>query len=709
MKQVMVRRGVVALEDVPAPVVEPGTVVVTVDHSCISVGTELSGIRASATPLWKKAVQQPQKVKRVVDVAASQGLDAARQLIAGASSSGAATGYSASGTVTAVGAGIEDLHPGDRVACAGAQSAHHAQVIRVSRNLTVPVPDGLAMSHASTVTLGAIALQGVRRATPTLGETFVVIGLGVLGQLVAQILKANGCRVIGIDLDGDRVRMATELGMAVGLGDTHDDDIAQVERLTDGLGADGVIITASTSSDVVVSDAFRMCRRKGRVVLVGDVGLDIDRNDLYAKELDFFISTSYGPGRYDQRYEEHGVDYPIAYVRWTENRNMGEYLRLVAEGRVDVAPLIGATFPLADVEDAYASVSGDRPSIMALLDYGGAALEDVRMVPNPSARPAGTGAIGVAVIGAGGFATSMHLPNIVAMKDEVDLRAIVSRTGHTAMETARRFGAGYAATELAKVLGDDSVDLLVVTTRHDTHASIALEGLQAGKHVLLEKPMALTRDELEQLVGFYEDEVDDKPILLTGFNRRFSAYGQRLAELTSQRSNPMVIDYRMNAGAIPLDHWVQTPEGGGRNLGEACHIYDLFTFLTGSRVESVQARGIRPQSAGYVATDNFATTIGFADGSIATLTYTALGSSEHAKERMEVFVDGRVIELDDYRRLSVTGQSDDLKSSTSQKGHREELQRLVAAVRAGGEWPIPLWQQTQATDIALRVEHQIRR
>lgn len=710
MKQVLVRRGQVVVEEVPAPLVEPGTVLVRVDHSCISVGTELSGVRASATPLWKRAMRNPEKVRQVVGSVASEGIAATRAKVQGKLAAGEPTGYSASGTVIGVGVGVSDLLVGDRVACAGAQAAHHAEIIRVPRNLVVPIPDGLGFPEASTVTLGAIALQGVRRAAPTLGETFVVIGLGVLGQLSAQLLRANGCRVIGVDLDSGRVALARRLGMDVGLDTAGEDQTAEVSRLTDGIGADGVIITAATPSDAVVSAAFRFCRKKGRVVLVGDVGLDLNRADFYQKELDFLISSSYGPGRYDRRYEEEGLDYPVGYVRWTENRNMAEYLRLLAEGRVSVEELIRVRHPLDEAPAAYAAIARgeDRP-LTVLLSYpapSGAAEPEARPVPNPVAARTRAGRIRVGLIGAGGFAKGMHLPNMRALKDTYELRAVASRSGHNAAATARQFGAAYSTTEYRQVIEDPDIDLVLIATRHDLHARIAVEALERRKNVLVEKPLALSQAELDSIVAFF-DAAGDRPvpILLTGFNRRFSRYATRMAEVVRARTNPMILDYRMNAGYVPLGEWVHGPEGGGRNLGEACHIYDLFTFLTGARVVDVDAHAIRPATAYYSARDNFVASMTFEDGSVATLTYTALGAKEHPKERLDVFVDGRVLSLDDYERLAVAGAKvAPVTSRTPEKGQREELEALARAIRDGGEWPIQLWQQVQATQIALRVE-----
>ena len=697
------------VDEVPAPCVEPGTVLVRLDHSCISVGTEMSGIRASAVPLWKRAARQPEKVTRVLRAVVAQGLASTLSEIEGKLAAGEPTGYSAAGVVLEIGAGVDDLRPGARVACAGSQCAHHAEVVCVPRNLTVPIPGNLEFAEASTVTLGAIALQGVRRAAPTLGETFVVIGLGILGQLTSQLLRAHGCRVIGTDLDASRIQLALDLGMHVGINPGDADEVEQAARLTHGVGADGVIITAATPSDAVISGAFRMCRKKGRVVVVGDVGLNLNRSDIYAKELDLFISTSYGPGRYDKGYEERGLDYPIAYVRWTENRNMEEYLRLLAERRLTIARLITATYPIERATEAYQALelNGSR-SLMVLLSYPrdstGAA---TRVVRNPRARPSRPGRLRVALVGAGGFAKGMHLPNLRSLPEEYQLHAVVSRTGHNAAATAKQFGAAYATTEFHRVLADPDVDLVLIATRHNLHATQALQALRAGKHVLVEKPLALSQLELDSITGFFESRPDDAatPVLLTGFNRRFSVYARQIVELIRDRSNPVILNYRMNAGHLPADHWVHTEEGGGRNRGEACHIYDLFTYITGSRVTAVQAHSIIPQTGFYSASDNFVATMTFEDGSVATLTYTALGSRDYPKEQMEVFVEGKVLHLDDYRKLSVTGaRTKGVSTSTTEKGQKEELKALARAIRQGGEWPIPLWQQAQATEIALAVE-----
>ncbi len=708
MKQVIIRQGAAVVEEVPAPQVEARTVLVRVEKSCISVGTEMLGVRSSGMPLWKKAMQHPERLKKVVQIAASQGITQAKNAVAGKLGRGSATGYSAAGVVVAVGEGIDDIRLGGRVACAGAQCAYHAEMIRVPRNLLVRVPEGLPLREASSVALGAIAMQGVRRANPALGENFVVVGLGVLGQLVVQLLKANGCRVIGVDLDSSRVQLATELGMEVGLLPEDGPSIQQVVRVTDGIGADGAIITAATPSDEVLATAFKMCRKKGRVVLVGDVGLNINRSDIYAKEIDFFISTSYGPGRYDSRYEEDGIDYPVSYVRWTENRNMSEYLRLVADGRVRIEPLTGKTFSIDEARAAYDSLKaeGTKP-LMVFLHHPDRDLElvQVKKVLNPTARPLISPRVRFAVVGAGGFAQAVHLPNIKSLAKIAHLQAVVSRTGHNATATCRQFGANYAATDYAEVIRDPEVDAVVITTRHDLHARMALEALNAGKHVLVEKPLALTMEELAAIEAFYEaHRGDTAPLLLTGFNRRFSKYMRSIKRITDRRSNPMLVSYRMNAGYVPLDHWTHLAEGGGRNRGEACHIYDLFTFLTGAKVVQVTAQNIRPTTAHYSRKDNFSATLTFEDGSVASLIYTALGCGDYPKEHLEIYVDGKVIRMTDYMKIEYFGVSGEkLSSPAPDKGQRTELAEFIHDVQSG-RWTVPLWQQIQATEIALKVE-----
>lgn len=707
MKQIIVRTGAVRLAEVPAPMLEPGTVLVKTYRSCISIGTEMSGLKSSGASLWQRALRQPQNVKKVFDMLRSDGLKNTRRLVQDRLSAEQPTGYSLSGVVVAVGEGIEDCSPGDRVACAGSQCAFHAEFVRIPRNLLVHMPNNVGFDEASSVALGAIAMQGVRRANPTLGETFVVLGLGAIGQLTMQLLKANGCRVIGVDLDRSRLALAQSLGMDCGIHPEDGCDVQSILRLSNGIGADGVIITAASPSDEIVSTAFQMCRKKARVVLVGDVGLSLQRSDFYMKELDFLISTSYGPGRYDRTYEEDGLDYPVDQVRWTENRNMSEYLRLLSNGSVDVKCMIDAVYDVNKASDAYESLqTNNAKPLMVLISYPSDSAhtgQSIKLLASSKINPSDR--IRIALIGAGGFAKSMHLPNLEDLKSEYVLHAVVSRTGHNAASTAQRFGANYCTTDYREVLADKDIDAVIIATRHDTHASIALEALQAGKHVLLEKPLALKEGDLAAIEAFFATPSGDKPVLLTGFNRRFSPYAQRIAGLIGERSNPMIINYRMNAGYIPLDHWVHSAQGGGRNRGEACHIYDLFTFFTDSTVTRIKASALVPKTGYYSPSDNFVANIEFEDGSLATLTYTALGAKDYPKEMMDIFVDGKVVSLEDYRRMTIEGlRQKPFATRISEKGQSEELLAFANAVKGKSEWPIPLWQQLQATRISFEVD-----
>ncbi len=712
MKQVFIRQGQVSVEDVAAPEVSANTILVQVMYSCISVGTEMSGVRMSGAPLWRRALQQPEQVKMVLEKIATEGLSRTKDAVSRKLAEGMAPGYSAAGIVLEVGGNIADIRLGDRVACAGAGVASHAEIIRVPRNLIVPVPDGLELSEASTVTLGAIALQGVRRGLPTLGESFIVIGLGVLGQLTCQMLKANGCRVVGADLDRGRIQTALENGIDAGLHPDDGDGVEQVFRLTEGIGADGVIVTAATPSDEVLSTAFKMCRKKGRVVLVGDVGLNMKRGDIYQKELDFFVSTSYGPGRYDSTYEEEGADYPVAYVRWTENRNMHEYLRQVASGSIKLSNLISDIYDVADASIAYEALKNNESKpMMLLLKYPQVAqqLDEIaRVIPNPSASAARKGVVRIAVIGAGGFAKGVHLPNIKSLPDLFHLQAIVSGSGSNAKNTANQFNANFSSTDYSSVLESPDVDAVLICTRHNLHAEMVVRALNAGKHVMVEKPLALSQEELDKIVKFYDEHKENPPVLLTGFNRRFSPHAVAIKEILDQRSNPMIINYRMNAGYIPLDHWVHTSEGGGRNIGEACHIYDLFTYFAGSKVVDVSAKSIHPATSHYSNSDNFVAMISFDDGSVATLTYTALGNKSHPKEKVDIYVDGKVLSFDDYMTAKFIGDKRTPKNfKHAEKGQLQEIKAFATAIKNGGKWPIELWEQVQATNIATLVEKEI--
>jgi predicted dehydrogenase/threonine dehydrogenase-like Zn-dependent dehydrogenase len=716
MKQVLIQNGKIIIADIPAPPPKTGNILVRVAYSLISTGTEVGIVEAAAKSIFSIALEQPEKVRKVVDMLQQQGLDKTLSKIREKTSMPLQLGYSCVGVVLASGQQNGEAHslfyPGEWVACAGAGLANHAEIVSVPRHLVARVPEGCDPKSAASVTLGAIALQGVRRAEPRLGDHIAGIGLGLLGQLTVQLLQASGCQVIGFDLDLERVRLARTLGASECYHAGENNPVEIVNRLTANIGADGVIITAASSSDAIVQQAMQMARKKGKVVVVGAVGLGLKRSPFYEKEIDFLISTSYGPGRYDPVYEEQGHDYPYAYVRWTENRNMQEYLRLIANNKVQVLPILEQEYPVEEAAAAFTSLLGEgRKPLGVLLRYSRADVGGSKLVQHVTInhRAKTQGRIGVALIGAGSFAKAVHLPNLEKLDKNYDLRMVVSSTGVNAKAAAERFGAPIASTRQEDALADSSVDLLLISTRHDTHASLALRGLQAGKHVLVEKPLALTESELTAFEEFYACSGENLPVLMTGFNRRFSPYARKIHSYLAKRKDPCILNYRMNAGYIPLDHWVHSAEGGGRNLGEACHIYDLFTYLIGSKVVSVQATSLRPASGYYSARDNFIATLAFEDGSLATLTYTALGSNQYPKEKLEVFSEGLVLELDDYKRLALYDGKHSvlLETRQAEKGHMEELCALAETLLEGGERPIPFWQQIQATKIAIIVEKQL--
>jgi predicted dehydrogenase len=613
MKQVLIRKGEVVVEEVPAPLGGEGSVLVEVRYSLISVGTEISGVAASGGSLLQKALKQPEKVKKVGNMAKTEGISKTIAKVKGELDSEHPTGYSCAGVVIDAGKNIKDIKIGDKVACAGAGKANHAEIVSVPRNIVVRVPDNLELREAASVTLGSIAMQGVRRTNPIFGETVAIIGLGLIGQLTAQILRVAGCRVIGIDLVKSRVELAQKLGMDYGIVIGEDDPVAKVLKYTTNIGADATILTAATKSDLPVQQAMEMTRKKGRVVVVGDVGLHLTRQPFYEKEIDFLISCSYGPGRYDEMYEEKGIDYPYAYVRWTENRNMEEYLRMLAEGKVNFKTLISKEYDLTDAPEAYRELKEgeDRPlgvllrylSEKATAEQGLLKVERKVLVNSKPLKKEGM--INVAIIGVGGFAQNVHLPNMRKLANFYNIYAIVTRTGNNAKQAARRFKANYCTTDYQEVLKDDEVDMVLITTRHNLHAKMAVEAAQAGKAIFLEKPMALNNEELSELVKVIEET--QVPFMM-GFNRRFAPYTIKAKEIISKRQNPMIINYRVNAGYIPLDHWVHTEEGGGRIIGEACHMFDLFNFFTNSGVESVHVSTISPKTADISSRDNFIAT-----------------------------------------------------------------------------------------------------
>jgi predicted dehydrogenase/threonine dehydrogenase-like Zn-dependent dehydrogenase len=705
VRQVVIQAGGVQVIDVPAPQAQAHSILVQVAFSAISSGTEIASLRAASTPLYRRALRQPAKIRRAWDLFRQHGLRETVERARGRSAA-VALGYSAAGSVIALGDEVEGFSVGDRVACAGAGVANHAEIIAVPVNLAVRVPAAVQASEACTVALGAIALQAVRRAAPSIGETVLVVGLGLIGQLTMQLLRANGCRTIGVDPHPGRLASAIAAGTEAVVNAEPAGYSAEVFRLTDGFGADAAIVTAASASDDVINHAMQACRRKGRVILVGDVGLNLLREELYPKELDFLVSTSYGPGRYDPAYEEAGQDYPLPYVRWTENRNMAAYLELIASGRISFERMARRTWSVEDAPQAYSELAAPEGPLLALLQYPQREhvhASRVELRTQSTARDV----IRVALVGAGSFAQSMHVPNLVHMKPLFEVRAVMSRTGATARLVAERVGAAYATSDYEAILGDADVDMVLIATRHHLHAELALAALRAGKHVFVEKPLATTAEQLDAIDAFYRANPGGC-MLVTGFNRRFSPAARAVRAIVAQRRGPLLVSYRVNAGALAPDHWVHGPEGGGRNVGEACHFYDLFNFIVGARWSVVHAVSIAPPSPQWRRDDNFVATLRYEDGSVCTLAYSALGSSAFPKESMDIYVDGMVLSLDDYRSLKVWGGSHKgWRGAVPDKGHTEELRAMGDALRSG-TWPIALAEQIAATRISFEVQAALR-
>jgi len=614
------------------------------------------------------------------------------------------TGYSCSGTVIQVGSGVDHFQPGDQVACAGAGIANHAEIILVPKNLVVLVPRACDLREAASVTLGAIAMQGIRRADPSLGETVAVVGLGLLGQITVQLLKATGCQVIGIELDPRRITLACELGADFVFNPNKTDVNNEIRHITGDHGVDTTIITAASSSDVIVQQAMEITRKKGRVVVVGAVGLGLKRSPFYKKEIDFLISCSYGPGRYDPLYEDKGLDYPYAYVRWTENRNMQAYLKLIADSKINLEPILEMEYDIAQAPQAYEALQAANKPLGVLLRYPVSDAQKLEKkletkIVIQSHRI--TGKIRIAVVGAGNFAKTMHLPNLKKLSDLYHIRAIISGTGSNAEVTARQFGSDYASTKYQDALDDPDVDAVLICTRHHLHARQAIQAARAGKAILLEKPMAVNQNELDQLVEALLQA--DVPFMV-GFNRRFSPAAQRAKEIISNRHNPMMILYRMNAGYLPPYHWTHKDEGGGRIIGEACHIIDLIQYLVDSPLDAVSAMAVNSKSAHILGDDNVSAIFRYADGSVATLVYTALGAADLPKEYVELYVDGKVLVINDYRSLQILGTSVSSWNSNKQdKGHLQELKEFSAYLSRRKEPPISLSHLCETTQAAFLI------
>jgi predicted dehydrogenase/threonine dehydrogenase-like Zn-dependent dehydrogenase len=700
MKQVLLdTRGNLRVQEVPAPIARPGWVLVRTAYSLISSGTETATIRHQSSPLISRVAAKPALAGDLAKKALKEGVGSTFDSLQERLTRTHAIGYSLSGVVEEVGDGVEGLSPGDPVVCSGADFAHHAEVVSVPRPMVVRMPANVDSNSAAFAPVAAIAMQAVRRSGAGLGETVAVIGLGLVGLLTCQLLRRAGCTVIGMDPNRPRAAASLKSGASVSVSDEAAAQQA-VTSATAGLGADAVVICAATASDDPVNLSAALCRERGRVVVVGDVGLGANREDFYRKELDLVMSRSLGPGRYDPAYEVAGVDYPPAYVRWTEQRNVAACLALMADGELTSEPLNAAEMALDDAPAAYARLAEDDQTTAVLLKHGNAGEKlkrTDRRIEMPSAAPLKSGTIGAAVIGSGEFARAVVLPALGKSR-EFDLRGVASLHGHTSTHAAERFGAAYATTDPGQVLTDDSVAAVWITTTHESHAELAIAALQAGKHVFLEKPIALTLEDAQSVVGAATTE----QVLTVGFNRRFAPASRIVAEHVRAVSGQKQISYRVRGDALPDGHWLDDPErGGGRLLGEGVHFLDWMAWLLGEEPVRVHATGASGGPV-QVLTE-------FADGSQGTLVYTTSGAPGTPKERVEVLADGLTAVVNDFASVTlISGTSRAKTLRAPGKGHAEQLAAFASALRTGERATPDASDGARATTWALAALESIR-
>jgi polar amino acid transport system substrate-binding protein len=696
MKQVVqnYRTGELSVEDVPAPLCRDGGVLVQAVASAVSAGTERAKVDLARKTLLGKALARPDQVRKVLDTLRKEGVTSTLHKVRNKLDSLSPLGYSVAGRVVAVGESTSGFAVGDAVACAGAGYANHAELIWAPTNLCAAIPDGVELEHAAFTTIGAIALQGIRQAEASFGESIAVIGLGLIGQLTLQLLRAAGCQVVAIDVDPWNVELARKQGadLAIARGT---DTIALARTFTRDRGVDAVIITAAAPNNDPFVLAGEIARDRAKIVLVGAVPLEIPRSPYYEKELEVRLSRSYGPGRYDPGYEEKGIDYPVGYVRWTENRNMQAFLRALQAKQVSLANLITHRVPLAQAERAYDLISGeiDERFLGVVLTYP---LEPSAVPVRFTKRTAGARAAArVAFIGAGSFAGSTLIPLLKEMPG-VELASVCTASGLTARDIARRHGFVTAAGDPADLLDDDAVTAVFVATRHDSHASLAARALSRGKAVFVEKPLALDRDQLDAV----SSAVAGNPALCVGFNRRFSPHTARVRRAFAG-AGALVIQIRVNAGDVPPSNWVHDPAvGGGRLIGECCHFFDLAQAIAGAQVVRVHASSIGQLDPSSSLRDNACITLELANGSIATITYTSKGDAALGKERVEVFGGGIAAVIDDFHTTTIVRNGHSERFKTKQdKGHREELVRFLAMVTSGAAAPIP-YEDLRATTLA---------
>jgi predicted dehydrogenase/threonine dehydrogenase-like Zn-dependent dehydrogenase len=704
MKQVLqhARTGEITVEEVPAPQLLPGCVLVHIAASVVSAGTERASTQFARKSLLQKAQSRPDLVREVISKVQRDGIFSAIQSVRSRLDQPQSPGYSSAGTVIAVGDGVTDLRPGDRVACAGAGFAVHAEVACVPRLLVARIParptigDEVPFDEAAFATLGAVALHGIRTSEAKLGDTVAVIGLGLLGQLTVQLLKAAGCRVLGMDIDASRADLARQLG-ADGVASSASAFRDLCVETSHGAGVDCVLITAETSSSDPVNLAGAIARDRAIVVAIGTVGMDIERKAYYEKELDFRISRSYGPGRYDTAYEQKGRDYPIGYVRWTETRNMEAFVQFLAEKKIDVSALITHRFSIERAQSAYDLITGksSEPFLGVVIQYAGSEHDSrtLALVPEAApaaAQPASPSGVSVGLLGAGVFASSTLVPALKASSNTT-LVAVCAATGSHAQHFERKFGFRSCTTDEAQLIQKPGVNTVVIATRHHLHAKQVLAALAAGKHIFCEKPLCLSEYELHLIAAAYLGITSsERPALMVGFNRRFAPMTLRMKSFLAPISEPLALHYRINAGPLPPDHWVNDREqGGGRILGEVCHFVDLLMFLAGSPIVEVEARAVG--NSGRYSGDNVLASLRFGNGSEGTISYLANGDRSFSKERIEVFGGGTAAVLEDFHRLELVrdGRKETIHSRWRQdKGHRGEWAAFAQSVQQHREAPI---------------------
>ncbi|HAS8565193.1 TPA: dehydrogenase [Vibrio vulnificus] len=711
MKQILqdMAKGGSNLVEAPAPSASTGNLLIDTSISLISAGTERMLVDFGKASLLDKARQQPDKVKMVLEKVQTDGLMTTLEAVQSKLAQPLPLGYCNVGVVNAVGKGVQGFKEGDRVVSNGP----HADVVRVPKNLCALIPDNVSDEEASFTVVASIGLQGIRLAEPTLGEAFVVTGVGLIGLLTVQLLRAQGCRVLAIDYDDAKLELAKQFGAQVCNPGKGEDPVAAGMAFSRGNGVDGVIITASTKSNDPVTQAARMSRKRGRIILVGVTGLELNRADFYEKELTFQVSCSYGPGRYDADYEDNGNDYPYAFVRWTEQRNFEAILDMMSSGQVDVKPLITHRFKFEDAAQAYELLTSDKSALGILLQYQSdsstrheKSVTLNREVTFEASKPV------VGFVGAGNYASRMLIPAFKA--GGAQLHTIATSGGINGVTHGEKAGFAKTTTDTSAMISDSEINTVAIVTRHNSHAHFVSEALNAGKNVFVEKPLAITLEELAEVEATYYSKVStaSAPKLMVGFNRRFSPQVQKMKELLSSVKEPKSFMMTMNAGAIPADHWTQDNEvGGGRIIGEACHFIDLMRFLADSEIVSVQCRRMGDVDSVDITEDKAAIILGFADGSFGTIHYLANGAANFPKERVEVFAAGRVLQLDNFRKLKAFGWPGFSKMNLwkQDKGQTDCAAAFLSAIESGKESPIPARELFEVARVTIEIAEQLRK